>query len=186
MQVLFIKKMEKLIFKEEQSFRHSKTIWIMLVSYLFVFVGFGIAFYQQLYLGKPFGDEPASNEGLIWSGILVFVVMSVTFILLMNGNLITEIWSDGVRYKFSPFVRNIKHIPLNEISSVEVGKYRPITEFGGWGVKRRFFSRKKALNVMGNIGLRVIKKDGSQIMIGTQKPNEMKRAVNKMILNELA
>jgi len=178
--------MEKLIFKEEQSFRHSKMVWIMFVSYLLVFIGFGVAFYQQLYLGKPFGDEPASNEGLIWSSIIAFVIMSATFILFMNGNLITEIWSDGVRYKFSPFVRKTKHISLSEISSVEVGKYRPIAEFGGWGVRRRLLSRKRAFNVMGNMGLRVIKKDGSQIMFGTQKPDEMKKAVNKMISNELA
>lgn len=173
--------MERLIYKEEQSFRQSFIPWIMIVSILIMIGGFGVSIYQQLYLGKPYGDEPMSNNGLIWSSILSFVVMSTVFIFILSGNLVTEIWSDGIRYKFSPLVRKMKHIPLSEIASVDVSKYRPIAEFGGWGWRKRLISRKTAYNVSGNIGIRVIRNNGSQVMFGTHKQDEMKRAVDKMM-----
>lgn len=173
--------MERLIYREEQSFRQSFIPWIMLAVILFMFAGFGVGFYQQLYLGKPYGDEPMSNNGLIWSSILSFVFVSAVFIFLLGGNLVTEIWSDGIRYKFTPLIRKVKHIPLADMSSVKVEKYNPILEFGGWGLRKRFLTRKTAYNIRGRTGIRVIMKNGSQIMFGTQKQEDMKRAVDKML-----
>jgi hypothetical protein len=177
--------MERLIFREEQSFRQSFIPWLMLAAALFLIGGFGVAFYQQLYLGKPFGNQPASNEGLIWSSIISFIVMSAVFIFILSGNLVTEIWSDGIRYKFPPLIRKMRHIPITEITSAVVSKYNPIVEFGGWGWRKKMISRKKAYNISGNIGIRVIMKNGSQIMFGTRKQEEMKRAVDKMLLQPI-
>ena len=174
--------MERLIFREEQSFRQSYLPWVLLGTLLMFLAGFGIGFYQQLYLGKPYGDEPMSNSGMLWSGIVSFIALSALFIFILSGHLLTEIWSDGIRYNFPPFIRKIKHRPLSEISSVEVAKYRPVAEFGGWGWRRRFLSKKTAFNISGRIGIRVILKNGRQIMFGTQKQEEMKRAVDKMIM----
>ena len=173
--------MERLIYREEQSFRQSFIPWIMLAVILFMLGGFGVGFYQQLYLGEPYGDEPMSNNGLIWSSILSFLIVSAVFIFLLSGSLITEIWSDGIRYKFPPLIRKMKHISKTEMDSVKVEKYNPILEFGGWGLRKRFVSRKTAYNISGRIGIRVVLKNGSQIMFGTQKQEEMKRAVDKML-----
>jgi hypothetical protein len=173
--------MERLIYKEEQSFRQSFVLWVLLASWLVMIVGIGVGFYQQLYLGKPYGDEPMSDTGLIWSSIIAFVIMSGVFILFLNSKLVTEVWSDGIRYKFPPLVRKMRHLPLREIASVEVSKYRPLSEFGGWGWRHRFLQRKTAFNVSGRIGIRVMLKNGKQIMLGTRKQEEMKRAVNRMM-----
>ena len=177
--------MEKLVYREEQPFRQSYIPWIVLASLLIAVGGFGVSFYQQLYLGRPYGDEPMSNNGLIWSSILTFVLLSAVFILILNGVLVTEIWTDGIRFKFTPFIRKMRHIPLSEIASAEVCKYRPIAEFGGWGVRKRFLTRKTAYNISGRIGLRVIKKNGSQVMFGTRHQEEMKRAVIKMMKQDM-
>lgn len=173
--------MERLIFREEQSFRQSFVPWIVLLAILFMLGSLGYGFYQQLYLGKPYGNEPMSDKGLIWSSIISFIAMSAVFVFLLNGVLVTEIWTDGIRFKFRPFIWKEKFIPLSEIASTEVGKYRPLSEFGGWGVRRRFISGKTAYNVGGNLGLRVMKKNGRQVMIGTRKPEDLKRAVDKML-----
>lgn len=172
----------KLIYREEQPFRQSFIPWIVLAAILFMVGGYSVSFYQQLYLGKPYGDEPMSNNGLIWSSIISFVVMSAVFILLLSGSLVTEIWSDGIRYKFMPFIRKFRYIPLGEIVAAEVEKYSPLFEFGGWGWRRRFVARKTAFNVSGSIGLRVTLKNRSQIMFGTRHRDEMKRAVEKMLI----
>lgn len=171
--------MERLIYSEEQSFRESFVPWLMLGSIVVMVGGFGLAFYEQLYLGRTTVDKTIDNE-LLWSSILSLAVLSGVFLFILNRKLITEIWTDGIRYKFAPFVRKLKHIPLSEIASVEVEKYRPLLEFGGWGVRKRFLSRKTAYNISGNMGMRVIKKNGSQIVFGTMKPDELKRAIAKM------
>ena len=173
--------MEKLIYKEEQSFRQSFVPWVMLASILLLIGVFGFAFYQQLYLGKPYGDNPMSNNGLIWSSIISFIVVSAVFVFILSANLITEIWTDGIRFRFPPLIRKLKHIPLTEIVSAEVGRYNPIIEFGGWGWRKRLLKRKTAYNTSGRIGIRVIKKNGSQVMFGTHKQDEMKRAVTRMM-----
>lgn len=182
MPVQSIKMVSRLLYSEEQSFRQSVIPWIMLVSVLFVLIGFGFSFYQQLYLGKPYGNEPMTNNGLIWSSIISFVVMSAAFLFILSGRLVTEIWTDGIRYKFPPLIRKMRFIPIEEISKVEVSKYRPLIEFGGWGWRRRLLLRKTAYNVRGRIGVRVTLKKGSQILFGTQQQDEMKRAVDKMLI----
>ena len=173
--------MERLIYKEEQSFRQSFIPLIFLAIGLFMIVGFSYGFYQQLYLGKPYGDEPTSDNGLIWSSIFSFFVMSAAFIFILSAKLTTEIWSDGIRYKFPPLVPKIRFIPVSEIVSVNVEKYRPIIEFGGWGWRRRMLRRKTAYNVSGKIGIRVMKQDGRMILFGTHQEEEMKRAVKRMM-----
>ncbi len=173
--------MERLIFREEQSFRQTFMLFIMLAAYLMVIGSFGYGFYQQLYLGQPYGDNPESDTTLLWTGIITLVVMGAAFSFILSGKLVTEIWSDGIHYKFTPLIRKMKHIPLSEIASAEVTKYRPLQEFGGWGWRKRFLSRKTAFNVSGRIGIRVIKKNGSQVVFGTHQPDEMKRALSKMI-----
>ena len=185
MPVQFINMVSKLIYSEEQSFRQSIIPWIMAASVLFVIGSFGVGFYQQLYLGKPYGNEPMSNNGLIWSSIISFVVMSAAFTFILSGRLVTEIWTDGIRYKFPPLILRTRHIPIDEISTVEVSKYRPVMEFGGWGWRRRFLTRKTAFNVRGRIGVRVTLKKGSQVLFGTQKQEEMKRAVLRMMQPDL-
>ena len=181
MPVQFIKMKLRLIYREEQSFRQSFIPWIILVVLLIVFVSISMGLYQQLYLRKPYGDEPMSNNGLIWSSIISFFVACAVFILILNIRMVTEIWTDGIRFNFSPLIRKMRYIPLADITSVEVAKYRPIAEFGGWGIRKRLISRKTAYNIRGRIGSRVTKKDGSQVMFGTQKQVEMKRAVEKMM-----
>lgn len=171
----------KLIYREDQSFRQSVIPWIILASILFMIGGFSVGFYQQIYLGKPYSEEPMSNDSLVWSSIISFIILSAIFILMLNGRLVTEIWTDGIRYKFTPLISKMRYIPLEDISSVEVSKYSPLFEFGGWGWRRRFLSGKTAFNVSGRIGVRVILKKGSLILFGTQKQEEMKRATDKMM-----
>jgi hypothetical protein len=132
-------------------------------------------------MGKPYGDEPRNNNELIWSSIISFIVMSSVFVFVLSGYLVTEIWSDGIRYKFPPLIRKMRHIPIKEIVDIKVEKYRPLMEFGGWGWRRRFITRKTAFNVRGSLGVRVTLKKGSQILFGTQQQDEMKRAVEKML-----
>lgn len=172
--------MERLIFREEQPMRQTFIPLLILPGWLVAVVAVCVGFYQQLYLGRPFGNNPMSDTMLLWTGILTILLLSGVVLLLLTSILSTEIWTDGIRYRFYPIMRKVQHIPLSEIESAVVTKYRPVMEFGGWGVRRRLLSRKTAYNISGNIGLRIIRKNGSQVLLGTRKKDELQRAVEKM------
>lgn len=55
--------------------------------------------------------------------------------------------------------------------------YRPIKEFGGWGMRTAFNGKNgKAYNVSGNVGIQLELKNGSKTLLGTQKGKEAKSA----------
>jgi hypothetical protein len=128
--------------------------------------------YQQFYLGKPFGDNPTSDEGLIMFS-LIPALLIVLFLLL---RLDTKVDTEGVHYRFFPFQLNYKLIKWDELEKAYVRQYKPIYEYGGWGI--RGWGKDKARNVSGNMGLQLEMKDGDRLLIGTQKPEEMEKAVN--------
>ncbi len=166
-------------FKEEQRFSQW---WLKLVMYLSVLVALGPLYYGtivQLSTGLPWGDKPASNTSLLLIDLFVTLLMAGSLWLVFGTKMITVIKSDGIHVRFKPFLRKEKLITPNLIERFEVMKYSPVTDYGGWGVKT---GRKgKVLNVSGNIGLLLIFKNGKKLMIGTQRPDAIKRAMNKMM-----
>jgi hypothetical protein len=125
---------------------------------------------RQLVLGKPVGDHPAANTSLaiIAATIALFVVW---FIKL---ELITEVRDDVLEVRFRGlFVRRV--IPLAEIRNFEARTYRPIREYGGWGV--RSGAGGMAYNVSGNRGVDLRLTDGKSLMIGSQRPEEFALAL---------
>lgn len=50
-------------------------------------------------------------------------------------------------------------------------------DFGGWGY--RLGKWGKAYSTKGEHGVQLIMKDGSQLMIGTQKPEEVQKIINQ-------
>ncbi len=74
--------------------------------------------------------------------------------------------------KFIPFHNTPRLIDWNEIEKLEVVKYDPIGDYGGWGIKSK--KGKKAYNVSGDIGLKLYLKNGKNILIGTQCEEELR------------
>ena len=116
----------------------------------------------------------------IFSGMIsillcvIFIFIGFCFIwLFYSMKLITEVKDDSIHIKFSPFTTRI--IPFSEIIKYEIRKYRPIIEYGGWGI--RFNKSGKAYTVSGNIGIQIQMSIGKGILIGTQQPNEFLQAM---------
>ncbi|MFY9552719.1 MAG: hypothetical protein WAU32_16350 [Thermoanaerobaculia bacterium] len=81
----------------------------------------------------------------------------------------TTVAADAVTVRFGPFFQT--RIPLSDIRQAEATAYRPIRDYGGWGI--RGFGRRRALNTRGNRGVLLTRTDGSTILIGSQKPREL-------------
>ena len=165
--------MIKVFFREKQKFNQW---WI----YVIVMIPFGIWIWQlvqQIFMGVPFGENPAPDLVVVLIGIIPIGA----FLLFRFMTLETIIDENGVHYRFRPFQRKPKLIRKDEIESVEVKKYNPIMDYGGWGIRVASFRKGSAYNVSGNMGALFQLKNGKKFMLGTQNPEAMRSALNNLM-----
>jgi hypothetical protein len=178
-------KMEKTFFREDQKIKPGLAWLIMFPVFALMNTLFGIGLYQQISLGKPWGDEPMSDEGLILTTGLVNLILIGILFLMLKVKMILEIRESGLCYRFLPFIWKEKKISREEIDRYEVRQYKPIQEYGGWGFRqrsRRFRNAGLAYNVSGNIGLQLHLKNGKKILFGTQRKDAIGSAMNKLMV----
>ncbi len=105
-----------------------------------------------------------------------YVLISLVFLVLLSVLTLrqtTTVAEDAVTVRFGPFYR--MRIPFSEIAHAEAVSYRPVRDYGGWGIKG--IGRRRALNTRGNLGVLVTRADGSTVLIGSQKPRELLAAL---------
>ncbi len=162
-----------LYFREEQQFRQ-RWIWLILIGVLLVtIIPFGYGMIQQLIYSKPWGDRPMSDTGLLILGTLSIALAVGLLYLFYKMKLITEVREGEIYLRFFPFTR--KTIPFRDIENFEAVKYRPIADYGGWGI--RFGRKGKAYNVSGNRGVMLHLRGGQKFLIGSQRPEELHQAI---------
>jgi len=106
-----------------------------------------------------------------WISALVLIVVLIFFYLL---TLKTEVSPEGIYINYFPMWRT--KIPWEQIASAEIIQYG----FVGYGI-RLSFRYGTVYNAKGNQGLQIVKKNGSKILIGTQRPHELRAAVEKFL-----
>lgn len=158
------------LFSETQRFKQL-WIWVILLGINSISM-YGI--YQQIILGIPYGNNPMSNTGLIVTSSIT-MLLTLFFILL---RLDTQITPEGISIRFFPVHKQFKVFTWDQISKAYIRKYAPIREFGGWGL--RLWGKGIAYNVSGNIGLQLELNSKKKILIGTNKPVELKEALIKL------
>ena len=133
-----------------------------------------VSVYQQIILGKPFGNNPASDGLLLlFAG---FMVLSCP-ILLLRVSLKTDVGWDGISMQYAPFFK--KQILWSQISSAKVVDYGFL---GGWGFR---YSKKHGIvyNVSGRIGIQIVLTSNQKFVIGTQRPDEFMHALKSYMPN---
>jgi len=156
------------IFREIQRFRQ---VWIWAIVFSLV----GLIWYasvKQILLGSPFGDRPMSDILLVIFWLIFGIGLPALFLL---GKLVTEVRNDGIYICFFPFHWSFRKITFKELKRYEVRTYRPIREYGGWGI--RYGSKGKAYNVSGNRGVQLEFLNGKRLLIGSQRTEELWRAI---------
>jgi hypothetical protein len=165
-------KTEPALFTEEQRFRQP-WLWGLLV-------GMDAAFFTLLF-AQFFGPVPPRPFG---PGDLVIMILAgmlcigITF-LFVKLKMTTSVSRSGISVQFYPFHRKPVFIDFSGISECSVRTYRPVLEYGGWGIK--YGKGGLAYNVSGNKGLQLVLKDGKKVLIGTQKAEQLKSAVDSAI-----
>jgi hypothetical protein len=165
---------ESILFSEKQYFRQW---WIWIILFLiFAQLGFGI--YSQIFKSTPFGNNPMSDSGLLLTASMMLVFIS----LFMSMHLNTKITKDCISVKFFPFRLKYRDFKWEEIDKIYCREYKPLLEFGGWGL--RGIGDNRALNVSGNKGIQIIFKNGNRLLIGTNKYEESKKIIESLNLSE--
>ena len=103
--------------------------------------------------------------------VLVIAILAAVATLRQT----TTVSTDAVTVRFGVLYRT--RIPLSDVRQAEAIEYRPIKDYGGWGI--RGFGRKRALNARGNRGVLLTRADGSTVLIGSQKPRELLGALSQ-------
>jgi len=139
------------IFREVQRFRQP-WIWALLG---------GIAL-LMLLLGP-----------ISWGGLVVAAVAGLVYSLRLH----TEVRADGIYIKMWPLHWSFRRIPWSEIERYEAKQYKPLREFGGWGI--RWAPGKLAYNVSGNRGVWIEQTNGREVLVGSQHPEEFVSAIDE-------
>jgi hypothetical protein len=161
---------KEILFKETQRFTQW-WLWFPLVCFFVYFIYNSI---NQVVIHKVFGEKPTSDVGLVFPNTLLFLVM----LLFWNIRLETTINNAGISVKLFPFHFKFRFFPFSSISKIYVRKYSPLREYGGWGLRYGFGG--KAYNIKGNMGFQINFKDSSNLLIGTQKAEELERVLEKL------
>lgn len=164
------------VFKEEQRFTQ---LWFLTIMGISILVPIGILINDY---NKQDSDLSLSSMLLIILFLLICIVPIFFF------KLKTRIDEIGIHYQFFPFQLIFRTIKWLEISNAYVRTYDPIGEFGGWGLKGGWSSKKgKAINVSGDIGIQLELTNGKKLLIGTNKKEDaitiLKTYTNKLKTN---
>jgi len=159
--------MNNSIFIEKQRFTQW-WIWLIIISINLLLV-FMIVNVISDASKKSF--ELADAIGL---GVIFFSLVLVNY-LLTGTSLKTEINNEEIKIKFLPFIIKDKIIKWEDLSLCYVRQYSPIGEYGGWGYRFGIMGKGKAFNIKGNMGLQLQFNDGKNLLIGTQKAEELKQ-----------
>jgi len=158
------------IFREEQRFTQP-WLWALLLGGLAVSLAAAyplIVKFQQIDCPGPLS---------LWLSIVFPPTLMLLIITLFAlTRLATEVRPEGIAVTFRPLQFQPKLIPFSEIADYQSVTYRPILEYGGWGIRRG--RTGYAYNVSGNRGLLLTLKGGKTFLIGSQQPERLKAAMD--------
>ena len=163
-----------LIFREVQAFSSSLRALLVILMAVSVVI-FGIALWETI-------TNPKTTNTLVptlLSIIAMAIPISVTilfFILKME----TEVRSDGLYVRFYPMHIRFRKFTREDLAEHYCRTYKPILEYGGWGIRCSFTGKGKAYNVSGNKGVQFVLQNGKKLLIGSQKPDDLAAAIDKM------
>jgi hypothetical protein len=168
--------MNSIHFHEKQKFTFLPAkIIVGLIQVLFLW-----GLIQQVIFDKPWGVKPASDSALIIINIGVFLLL----LLFISIKLKTDITEENISFQMLPFQIRKRSIPWNKVQQARVIKYDGFNEYWGFGIK---YMRGKGwcYTLPGEYGIKLILKNGKQILIGTDKPKELHQTVKKIKEHEI-
>jgi len=159
-------------FRETQRFQ-SLVIWAVMIA----LTGFTMyALVRQVFFGEPVGDNPVPNAGL-WMMVVLVILLDVLF---ASARLITVVNKDGIFFKFFPFHWNFHKVRWETVEHTELVEHNVLRKYGGWGIRVGFGGKGMAYLVAGKHALLIDRGKSMHIVIGTQRPDDLKKVLDKL------
>ena len=118
------------------------------------------------------------NSVSLLGQMLALIAVLGVGVLFFTVRLETEVRPDGLYVRFFPFHVHYRRFSAADIAQYYARTYRPILEYGGWGI--RCGRKGRAYNMKGNRGVQLVFTDGKQLLIGSQKPEELVEAIRSV------
>ena len=156
-----------ILFEEVQGATHSTVRFFRITGFLFITA-------LIFNLIRQHGTITNSTQILVVGAVICALVM-----MMGNIKMTTVIKDDGIYVSYKPFQPRFVKFEWSNIQNAYIRTVNPLVEYKGWGIKDGPMGR--GYLVAGTAGLQLELKDGTLILIGTQKPEEMEEAVKRMI-----
>jgi hypothetical protein len=160
----------KILFREVQ---RPRQIWIWLI----VLAAAGAAwlvFIQQFFIEERRGADMGAD---IFT-IILLLVFGIAFPLFVGIiKLDVTVRADSISVNFFPLLK--KRFDPAGIESAIARNYRPIREYGGWGI-RYTPNNGKAYNMSGKRGVQLIFRDGIPVLLGSQRSDELAQVISSI------
>jgi hypothetical protein len=147
-------------------------VLVGLATALAVIAPFGAGMWQQLVLGKPWGDKPMPDAALYLVGPLAILLSFLPFAVLFT-RLLVEVRTDGIRIELVR-LRGPRVIAREEVQGVSLTHIGPF----GWGESRQW--RRVVYRMAGSEGVELELAGGKKVVIGSERPRSLLDAVRSM------
>jgi len=151
-----MKDSDRILYLESQQLRQW---WIWLI----VLVGPLTLLFNIVQVIRDGVASGAVIYGLILAGFLFGIGLPV---FIYSICLLIEVRESGLYIRVRPLHRNWVVFNFQDICNVEAVTYRPIRDYGGWGI--RYGWQGKAYNMRGNKGVMLTLNNGDNVLIGSQ------------------
>ena len=164
------------IFREEQKFG-LRLRWLVYVS-----MGMAVVISVFALIKETAPDGSQDTWEMVLAGVVGIGVPIVIAGLFLFLKLETEVRPDGLYVRYLPFHIHFKRFGPEDLSEYYARQYKPIREYGGWGI-RCSFRNGKAYNVSGKKGVHLVVKNGKRLLIGSQRAEELETAIRSIMGN---
>lgn len=100
-----------------------------------------------------------------WIWVIPAVVLSLLAVILLN-RLTTTVTPEALTLRYG-FLYSAR-VPLSDITNAAAIVYRPVRDYGGWGI--RGSRKRRAVNTRGDRGVLITRSDGGTLLVGSQDP----------------
>ena len=118
---------------------------------------------------------PFDGDGINYNYVLIGIAIPLMFYFFELRTFVTK---EGLHYQFFPFHFKKYLIRLDEIEKIEALQYKPLGDYGGWGIRYGF--KGKAYNVSGNKGVKFYLTNGRNILFGSQKYKDLEKVLKRI------
>lgn len=166
-----------ILFREDRALR-SAYVWTVIVLVSSLVLG-TVAWMvvRQVVQGQPLGARPLSNVALLAGAGFTFVAWGALIALFAAAKLQIEVTTAGLFVRFWPLQRKVRRIPLDDVTVLRAVRFRPLLDYGGYGVRR---TRHGAAYALGSgEGVRIDYANGYHLVIESDHPRALEVAIRR-------